>query len=117
MADGAARFSDGVLEAISADLSAHLTALGIDDARGTAAAVVARLATDWGGQQIYIPRRSRFVEAVILAEFTGNNVPELVKKYRMSRSAIYRIINRARVNNNILQQAVLPGVTIKESQQ
>lgn len=116
MADGAARFSDGVLEAISADLSAHLTALGIDDARGTAAAVVARLACDWGGQQIYIPRRSHFVEAVILAEFTGDNVPELVKKYRMSRSAIYRIINRARSNNKT-QQVLLPGVEIKEDQQ
>lgn len=117
MADGAARFSDGVLEAICADLAAHLAALGIDDARGTAAAVVARLATDWGGQQIYIPRRSRFVEAVIASEFTGDNVPQLVQKFRMSRAAIYRIINRARTHNKELQQALLPGVNIKDGQQ
>lgn len=46
-----------------------------------------------GGSEIYIPSPSRQARnAAMRAEFSGNNIDELAKKYRLSRRQVERIV-------------------------
>lgn len=62
--------------------------------------VANRMADDWGGQQVYIPRNAagqrQGRNAQIFREFTGDNVPDLAKKYGLTIQAVYRIIKAER---------------------
>ena len=58
------------------------------------------IAEEWGGQSLYIPiglaRRRAVRNERILEEFTGDNVPQLARKYGMSIQTVYRIVKRER---------------------
>ena len=74
--------------------------LGIPDAQaqeiGTAAAL--RLARDWSGVTIYIPRGLVIDEKhwAIYSEYNGENVKDLALRYRISEVWCYNIIKRMR---------------------
>ena len=88
------------------DLADHifdmLTGTGMQesDARAIANETAAKIADNWGGQSVYIPMdlvaRMSTRNAEILDAFTGNNITELVRKFRLSRQAIYRIVKAER---------------------
>jgi Mor family transcriptional regulator len=74
-----------------------------DDPRDAAALgklVAADLRTDWGGDRPYIDKgyKERLAErdAQIRADFTGRNVRDLMKRYRLSRVRIYEIVRPVR---------------------
>lgn len=72
--------------------------LGIPGPRAKvfATEVAGAIADDWGGQSVYIPMEmvGRLSERnlKIYREFTGNNVPELAMRYKLSVQQIYVII-------------------------
>lgn len=51
-----------------------------------------RLAEEWGGQNVYIPMDSARRNARLYDEFTGDNVHDLAKKYRLSVARVYSIV-------------------------
>lgn len=58
-----------------------------------------KLVEEFGGTQIYLPRKNQlmkeYIYKAILKEFNGSNRRELSKKYDISESTIYRIIKQA----------------------
>lgn len=88
---------DGVLESLHSAVVARLSAtLGEKKARAEADAIVTEIAEAFGGQAVYFQLRSPYISRLIAASFTGDNVPELVARFRMSRATIYKIIQRER---------------------
>jgi len=101
------------LEAKLADqLGSHV---GQDRAQVIARTVTHSVATDWAGQMLYIPnslakdaaRAAR--NAKIYDEFTGDNQPDLARRYNLSVHAIYRIIAAER-ERRMPRPLRLPGV-------
>jgi len=88
-----------LLQDLADKLAAHAQeAFGVSEAKAKRFAVEAagRVADDWGGQNIYMPmdlvgRRSERNDR-LYRDFTGNNVPELATKYRLSVQCVYRIL-------------------------
>ncbi|TEW31412.1 transcriptional regulator [Histophilus somni] len=74
--------------------------LAQDSANKQASKLVGVIAHYFGGQSIYLPTGDKLKEALrntaIYQDFTGNNVPELVRKYQLSESHIYAIIREQR---------------------
>jgi Mor family transcriptional regulator len=65
-----------------------------------AAAVVARVRDDWGGQNVYIPKvmsRAEIAERnkAIVSTFNGINALELCRKYGISATHLRRILAAA----------------------
>lgn len=89
--------------------------IGQDRAVSIARTVTHHVAHDWAGQMLYIPnslakdaaRAAR--NAKIYDEFTGDNQPELARRYNLSVHAIYRIIAAER-ERRMPKQSRLPGV-------
>lgn len=102
---------DGVLNDLHESIVLELSrALDKDQAQGMADAIVAGLAYKLAGQQVYFQMRSSYIAKLITAQFTGNNVPELVQRFRLSRGAIYKILQRERdASKSELEQCRLPG--------
>lgn len=69
-------------------------------AKLTASKLVGVMAHYFGGKSFYLPAGDKIKEALrdvqIYQEFTGNNVRELIKKYRLSESTIYAILRTQR---------------------
>ena len=89
------------------DLADNLTVMAMDmlgipeaAARRFGQEAAARVADHWGGQAVYIPMdlaaRMSTRNDEIYKSFTGDNVSELVRKFKLSRQAIYRIIHAER---------------------
>lgn len=57
------------------------------------------LTKDFGGTQIYIPQVKQLAKNVkykaIIAEFNGDNIRQLAKKYDVSEATVYRIIRQS----------------------
>lgn len=72
-----------------------------DKAKTTASKLVGVMAHYFGGKSFYLPAGDKIKEALrdaqIYQEFNGKNVPELVKKYRLSESTIYAILRQQRL--------------------
>ncbi len=84
---------DLMLEDLHTGLAARLAdRIGEGEAEKFAGELVASLAYDFGGQQVYFPLKSKYIVKLIKEAFTGDNVPELVRRFRLSRSAIYKIL-------------------------
>lgn len=64
---------------------------------------------EWAGQQIYVQQTSAYLRRRICNEFDGGNVPELVRRYRLSTKTIYDYIAAERKRENA-DQITLPGV-------
>ena len=62
--------------------------------------VVAAVALHFGGQQVYFPLRSKYIEQLIKRDFTGDNIKELIRKYRVSRAQIYKILGKKEPKKN-----------------
>ncbi len=60
--------------------------------------VARQLATEFGGQTIYLPLRPAIGQrdAEILAEFDGNNHEALARKYHISLQWVYRLVAQSR---------------------
>ena len=71
-----------------------------DKAKTTASKLVGVMAHYFGGKSFYLPAGDKIKEALrdaqIYQDFNGKNVPELVKKYRLSESTIYAILRNQR---------------------
>jgi Mor family transcriptional regulator len=71
-----------------------------DEARAVAQEAAAHIADNWGGQSVYIPMdlvaRMSSRNAEIFSAFSGDNISELVRKFGLSRQAIYRIVKTER---------------------
>lgn len=65
-----------------------------EQAEDTARTIVDRMLMEWAGQQVYIPIRHPRRDDMIMADFTGNNVPELARKYHLSVRTIHKIVAR-----------------------
>lgn len=73
-------------------------------------AIVAEVQFEFGGQQVYMPLKSDFINSLIVRQFNGDNIPELVRRFRISRSTVYGLINKARqAQRNEGQQIKFPG--------
>lgn len=102
---------DSVLEALHTAVMNRLRAsLGDSKAATVADAIVAEVAQTFGGQQVYFQLRSPYMARIIAASFTGDNVPELVARFRLSRGTIYKILQRERqAQKQKENQLRLPG--------
>ena len=101
---------DAVLASLHAAVTARMAdTMGDQAADDMADAIVAQLAYEFGGQQVYFPLRSAYISSLIVEQYTGDNIAELVARFRLSRSAIYNIIQRARAEKKQLEQCRLPG--------
>ncbi|EOV5090738.1 Mor transcription activator family protein [Serratia marcescens] len=87
-----------LLAEINALLRAELVRLGYDP-RHSLELVVA-ISKRIGGMQVYFPR-GQVLECLvrdmhIWRDFTGDNVPELVERYRVTYKTVYKAIKRMR---------------------
>lgn len=60
--------------------------------KGLGRIIADHLAKEWGGQNVYIPMDNMRRNARLYDEFTGDNVHELAKKYRLSLARVYAIV-------------------------
>ena len=102
--------------AISASLDRRVGAL-LSEAQIDALALdtVVDVQRAFAGQQLYMPMDSEFMRRRIFQDFTGDNVPELVRRYHMSTGQIYKIleIERARERGQKqpeTEQCRFPGI-------
>ncbi|GFM37713.1 Mor transcription activator family protein [Desulfovibrio psychrotolerans] len=65
--------------------------------------VSSRLAEEWGGQLVYIPMNIGRRNARIYDQFTGDNVHDLAKKFRLSVQRVYKIIADERARRRMPQ--------------
>lgn len=95
------------------NLARELKAAGLDV---TSASDIAWRATEkvrdrWSGQTIYVPQaityetRKRYEQ--IWNEFTGDNVPDLARRYRLSEQAVYAAIRHMREEHKRRAQLTL----------
>ena len=87
---------------------------GLDDEQADELAlrIVEQLENDWRGQQLYFGSTTKMRlskrDLDIFREFTGNNVPELAAKYKVSAVWIYAVLRRVREQTSTdAQQALL----------
>ncbi len=59
------------------------------------------------GQHCYIPFDSNRRNKLIYREFTGNNIPQLVRKYRIGTQAIYKILAKVRAINKAKRESLI----------
>ena len=95
-------------------LCEHLPAYGITPTEALRDDLSLRVAMDfqyqWAGQPLYVPQRSEYLERRIMSEFTGDNIADLVRRYRLATRTIYDIIKRQRAKAVSSGQIRLPGV-------
>ena len=54
--------------------------------------VTTRIALEFGGEQIYLPKDKARRDARIFDEYTGDNVLELRARYKLSESTLYPLL-------------------------
>lgn len=60
-----------------------------------AEAAVDHLQSEYGGDRIYIPARSKAARnAAIRREFNGRNLPDICVRYGLSPARVYQIVNQ-----------------------
>ena len=85
------------------DLASHctqilleMTELDKEKAQQIGREIAERMATHWGGQNIYFPMGLSYIlskrDRQIYAEFNGNNHSELARKYGISLQWVYKLI-------------------------
>lgn len=106
-------FLDDLRQEVTKNLTARLAERGIHVPAEVIEAVSLDVAMDvqfeWGGQQIYVQQSSPYLRRRIYSEFNGSNVPELVRRYRLSTKTIYDYIAAERRREKP-DQLTLPGV-------
>lgn len=107
-----------VAKSLGARLPSRLAEHGISapssEIEGVIDAVALDVAMDvqfeWAGQQIYVQQSSVYLRRRIYQEFDGNNVPELVRRYRLSTKTIYAYIEAERQRESAANHMKLPGM-------
>ncbi|MGY6214974.1 Mor transcription activator family protein [Methylolobus aquaticus] len=84
-----------LLKALRAEIVAASVYVGISvrSALDVAARVEERLTIAIGGQPQWASKAER--NALIRRDWNGRNVPELMEKYQVGRTTLYRIVSRA----------------------
>jgi len=107
-------FLDDLRREVAKSLARRLPGHGIAITDALVDAVALDVAMDiqyeWAGQQLYVNQSSPYLRQRIFSEFTGNNVPELVRRYRLSTKTIYDYIRAGRAREKHPGQVALPGV-------
>jgi len=111
-------FLDDLRQEVAKSLGARLAERGISVPPGEMKDVIDAVALDvaidvqfeWAGQQIYVQQSSAYLRRRIYSEFDGNNVPELVRRYRLSTKTIYDYIAAERKRESAANQLTLPGM-------
>lgn len=71
-----------------------------DNAKLTACKLAGVIAHYFGGKSFYLPAGDKIKEALrdaqVYQEFDGKNIPELIRKYRLSQTTIYAILRQQR---------------------
>lgn len=92
----------GVLGDLLAVIGSELRRAGVPDARAAdlSGRVALAIGGYMGGRNLYLPSGDRLKLAVrdmlIYAEFNGRNFKYLLKKYRLTKSALYDVLKRER---------------------
>jgi Mor family transcriptional regulator len=76
-------------------------------AKNIAQEVAARIADNWGGQLLYVPKdlatKMSTRNAEIMDAFTGDNITYLVKRFDLSRQTVYRILRSEKERRSVKQ--------------
>lgn len=99
-----------VVQSLAARLAEHEISVSDDIVDSVALNVAMDIQYEWAGQQIYVQQSSAYLRRRIYTEFNGGNVPELVRRYRLSTKTIYDIIAAERKKDSQDKQLSLPGV-------
>lgn len=102
------------------DMQAHvmaalveLAAMHSDAADQVSREVVQRMATHWGGQNIYFPMglsvRLSERDHQLFSEFNGANHSDLARKYGVSLQWVYKIVKQVRAEQLRAKQGSLFG--------
>ncbi len=89
--------------------------LGVDQdlARTSMRKIANSLCAEYGGGVMYIPKDREYGaserDEKIWNEFSGDNVPELAKRYDLTEQMIYQIIREQRAMFRKRSQSALPG--------
>jgi Mor family transcriptional regulator len=103
------------LEHIGQILGRELLALGLplSVANAKAFQMAEAIRKELGGGAIYLPRGHGYElslrEQQIWGEFTGNNIPELATKYKLSQMQIRNILAKAKARDTMKRQPKLFG--------
>ena len=98
--------------------------LPLPEARALACDVIDRIATDFGGGNVYLPRNDALKRTLrnlsIWHEYDGtphgpHGISVLAKQHRLTEIAIYRIIEAQRQAHRSQTQLDLPGLTAVNS--
>jgi Mor family transcriptional regulator len=98
--------------------------LPLPEARALACDVIDRIATDFGGGNVYLPRNDALKRTLrnlsIWHEYDGtphgpHGISVLAKQHRLTEIAIYRIIEAQRQAHRSQTQPDLPGLTAVNS--
>ena len=85
---------------VAGETLVKLAALDEEIAEQVGIEIANRLATDWGGQLIYMPAGVAVQisqrDQAVYAEFNGKNHSELARKYQISLQWVYKIVSRCR---------------------
>ena len=107
-------FLDDLRQEVTKTLGNRLAERGISVPAEVIEAVGLDVAIDvqfaWAGQQIYVQLISAYLRRRIYKEFDGSNVPDLVRRYRLSTKTIYDYIAAERKRDSASCQLTLPGV-------
>ncbi|MGN0920260.1 MAG: Mor transcription activator family protein [Cellvibrio sp.] len=93
---------DGFLDDLAAQVTATLKELNIDESKAeiAAAEVSAKVVSNYGGQQLYIPKdyahKSQDRALAIYEACNGRNFPEVATQFDISERSVYRIHKRIR---------------------
>lgn len=86
--------------------------LELSDARHQARDVTIAIAQCWGGMQVYLPFGRTLTNAIrnkeIWNDFTGNNIDDLVRSYRLTKVQIYNILAQQRALHVTKNQFSIP---------
>ncbi len=99
-----------------ADLADHVTAVLVElahleqiEAKAIATEIANRMASHWGGQNVYFPMGLSYKlsqrDRQIYDEFDGHNQSALARKYKVSIQWVYKIIKTVRIEEIAKRQS------------
>lgn len=71
-------------------------AAAVTDDDFAAGEIVRRIQANWGGQQVYVPRRPVVTDAEIRQAFTGGNHVAVIRRLGITRSRLYQALQARR---------------------
>lgn len=104
---------DAVARKVADMALAMSPAVNKDDAAALGLRVANMLAEDWGGTSVYVPKdvagRLTARNRALYAEFRGDNIHEIARRYGLSEQRVYSIIKHERDRRKV-RHLSLPGI-------